>query len=47
MLKYKTEKLFWDHDPHFTPKGQYYASIEIENILKNTGIIKNDNKKDN
>lgn len=40
MLKrYRSEKPFWDYDPHFTKVGQFYASIEIEAMLKQLDII--------
>jgi hypothetical protein len=39
LEKYKYRRLYWDYDPHFTPVGQFYASIEAESILKNQGIM--------
>jgi hypothetical protein len=40
LEKYEAEKLFWDYDVHFTKAGQFYASLEIETILKQHDIIR-------
>lgn len=37
--KFKDDKLYWDYDPHFTPLGQYNASIEVESILRYYDIL--------
>jgi hypothetical protein len=39
LERYKAEKLFWDYDPHFTKAGQFYASIEIEAILRQQDLM--------
>ncbi len=33
------EKLFWDYDPHFTPAGQLFASIEVEAQLRQLNLL--------
>lgn len=39
LKQYKAEKLYWDYDMHFTEAGQYHASVEIESMLKQQGIL--------
>lgn len=37
--RYRSNKLYWDYDPHFTQVGQLYASIEVEAILNVHDIL--------
>jgi hypothetical protein len=39
LKKHREERLFWDYDPHLTPAGQSCASVEIEAMLKQVGVI--------
>ena len=39
LSQYQAEKLFWDYDPHFNKIGQGYASLAVEDALKQEFVI--------
>ncbi len=39
LERFREEKLFWDYDPHFTPAGQFHASLEAEALLRQLNLL--------
>jgi hypothetical protein len=39
LKRHRAERLYWDYDPHLTATGQFHASVEIESMLKQSGVV--------
>ena len=39
LRNFRSEKLYWDYDPHFTPLGQFYAGEAVAEQMTGVGII--------
>jgi hypothetical protein len=36
---HRDERLYWDYDPHFTPRGQLHAANEVERLMTQAQLL--------